>query len=90
MLSLLLGVETSTTTLEILTFSQKSRNSATSITSHTTLAARGRQHLEDVPETWDRGGSEESMGVTLAKTYSNKDMEHEKATSCSQAETTVE
>lgn len=28
---------------------------------------RGRGHLEAVPKTWDRGGSQESMGLTLAR-----------------------
>ena len=43
--------------------------------------------LEDVPETWDAGASQESMGVTFAETHSSGDMEPEEATSCSQAGT---
>jgi hypothetical protein len=33
--------------------------------------------------TWDKGGSQESMGVTLAVTYYIRDMVPEEATSCS-------
>ena len=38
----------------------------------------------------DRGGSQESMEVTLAESHSTGDMEPEEATSCSQAGTPVE
>ena len=51
---------------------------------------RGRGHLEAVPKTWDRGGSQESMGVALAKTHGIGDMEPEKPSFCSQAGTPVE
>ena len=47
-------------------------------------------HLQDETETWDKGGTQESMGVTLAVTHSIGDMEPEEATSCSQAGTPVE
>jgi hypothetical protein len=51
---------------------------------------RGGGHLKNVAETWDRAGTQESMGVTLAVTHSIGDMEPEEATSCSQAGTTME
>lgn len=44
----------------------------------------GCRHLEDMSETWDEGGYLESMGVILAETHSNRDMEPEEFTSCSQ------
>lgn len=34
-------------------------------------------YLEDMPETWDRGGSQESMGMTLVETDSSGNMEAE-------------
>ena len=37
-------------------------------------------HLQDKTETWDKGGAQESMGVTLAVTHSIGDMKPEKAT----------
>ena len=37
-----------------------------------------------------RGGSQESMGVSSAKTHSSRDMEPEEDTSCSQAGNPVE
>ena len=40
-------------------------------------ASKGRDHLEDIKETWDGGGSQESMGVSLAKTHNIGDMELE-------------
>ena len=43
-----------------------------------------------MPETWDEGGSEKSMGVILTETYSYANMEPEEATFCSQAGTSVE
>jgi hypothetical protein len=43
----------------------------------------GREGLEHMPRTWDRGGFQESMGVTLAETCSSGDIE---ATTCSQQE----
>ena len=36
-------------------------------------------------DTWDRGGSQESMGVTLAETHSSGNIEPEEAISYSQA-----
>ena len=38
-------------------------------------------------ETWDKVGTQESMGLTLAVIHSTGDMEPEEATSCSQAGT---
>ena len=43
--------------------------------------------LEDVLETWDRGGTQESLRVTLDVTYSTGYMEPEETTFCSQAGT---
>jgi hypothetical protein len=34
--------------------------------------------------TWDKGGTQEPMGVTLGVTHTTGDMEPEEATSCSQ------
>jgi hypothetical protein len=39
---------------------------------------------------WDKGGIQESVGVILAVIHYTGDMEHEQATSCSQAGTPVE
>ena len=47
-------------------------------------------HLQDETETWDKGGTEESMEVTLAMTTYSGDMEPEEATFCSQTGTPVE
>jgi hypothetical protein len=47
-------------------------------------------HLKDVTETWDRGGTQESMVVTLAMTHSIGDTELKETTSCSQAGTSGE
>ena len=47
-------------------------------------------HLQDKTEAWNKGGTQESMGVTLAVTYNIGNMEPEEATSCSQAGTPVE
>ena len=47
-------------------------------------------HLQDETETWDKGGIQGLIGVTLAVTYYTGDMELEEATSCSQAATQVE
>jgi hypothetical protein len=44
-------------------------------------------HLEDMPETWDEGGSQESMMVTLAENHSSGDMKPEEAISCCHAGT---
>jgi hypothetical protein len=41
-------------------------------------------HLQT--ETWDSGGTHDSMGITLAVTHSIGDMEPEEATFCSKAE----
>jgi hypothetical protein len=38
-----------------------------------------------MPNTWDREGTKESMGVTLAETYNRGDIELEDSTSYSQA-----
>jgi hypothetical protein len=43
-----------------------------------------------VTETWDRGGTKESMKVTIVVTYSIEDMGPEEAPSCSQAGTPME
>ena len=51
---------------------------------------RWEGHLQDETETWEKGGAQESMGVTLAVTHSIGDMEPEEATSCSQPGTLVE
>jgi hypothetical protein len=40
-------------------------------------------HLQDEKETWDKGGTQESMGVTLAVTHNIGDMEPEETTSSS-------
>jgi hypothetical protein len=45
------------------------------------------EHLKQVPDTWSRGGYQES--VILAETHSSGDIELEN-TYCSQAETSVE
>ena len=47
-------------------------------------------HLEDGSETWDKGGTQESMGVTLAVTHYIANVEPEEAISCSQIGTPVE
>ena len=47
-------------------------------------------HLQDETETWDKGGTQESMGVTLAVTHYIGDMEPQEATSCIQTGTPVE
>ena len=47
-------------------------------------------HLEDVLETWDKGGSQKSIGVTLAENHSTVDMETREATSYIHAGTPVE
>ena len=44
----------------------------------------------DETETWDKGGTQDSVRVTLAVTHYTGDMEPEEATSCSQAGTPVE
>lgn len=48
--------------------------------------------LIHVPETWDRGGSKESMGMTLVETQTHScgNVGPEYATSCSQAGSPVE
>ena len=48
------------------------------------------QNLEYMPETWYEGGSQESMGVTLAENPSSGEIEPGVATSCSQAGFPVE
>ena len=54
------------------------------------MGVRRRGDLQDKTKTWDKGGAQESMGVTLAVTHYIGDMEPEEATSCSQAGTPVE
>ena len=49
----------------------------------------GGGHLQDEIETWDKGGVQESMGVTLAVTHT-EDMEPEEAASCSQTGVPIE
>jgi hypothetical protein len=44
-------------------------------------------HLLKKTETWGKGGTQESMGVTLAVTPYTGDTEPEGATSCSQVGT---
>jgi hypothetical protein len=51
---------------------------------------RCEEHLWNVPETCDEGGSQESMGVTLAETPSSGDMEPEVAISCNLARSPVQ
>jgi hypothetical protein len=50
----------------------------------------GGRHLQDKAETWDKGGAQESMEVTLAVAHYFGAMEPEEATSYSQAGTTIE
>ena len=52
----------------------------------------GGGHLQDVTKTWDKGGTQESMAVTLAVTHSigDGDIESEEATACRQSGTPVE
>jgi hypothetical protein len=47
-------------------------------------------HPQHSTETWDMGGTQESMGVTIVVTHNIVDMEPGEATSCSQARTLVE
>jgi hypothetical protein len=49
-----------------------------------------RRHLENVPEIWNRGDTQESMGVIFTVTLSTGDMKPKDATSCNQAGTPVE
>ena len=47
---------------------------------------RGRgvaRHLQEETETWDKGSSQDPMGVALAVTNNTRDMEPEEATYCS-------
>jgi hypothetical protein len=37
-------------------------------------------HLQDETESWDKGGTQESMWVTLTVTHYNEDMEPEEVT----------
>jgi hypothetical protein len=46
--------------------------------------------LEDLAEIWDRGGTQESMGMILVETHGSGNMESEETTSCSQAGTPAE
>ena len=47
-------------------------------------------HLQDETETWNKGGTQESMGVTLAMNHYIGAMGPEEATSCSQTGIPVE
>jgi hypothetical protein len=47
-------------------------------------------HIQDETKTWNRGGPQESMWVTLAVTHNIGDMAPEKATSSNQVGTPVE
>jgi hypothetical protein len=49
----------------------------------------GGGHLKDLPETWNRGGAQESMRMTLAVTCSIRDMELEESISSNQIRTPV-
>ena len=42
---------------------------------------RWEGHLQDETETWDKGGTQESIGLTLAMTHYTGDMEPEVAAS---------
>ena len=50
----------------------------------TSAADRGEEAGE--MDTWDKGGAQESMGMTLAVTHYTADMESKEATSCSPVE----
>jgi hypothetical protein len=50
------------------------------------LGRGGRGHLQDETETWDKGGTQESMGVTLTVTHNVGGLEHEEAIFCSKQE----
>ena len=50
----------------------------------------GCAHLQNETETWDKGGAQESMGVSLAVTHSIGNVGPEEATSCSQARSLME
>ena len=50
----------------------------------------GCAHLQNETETWDKGGGQESMGVSLAVTHSIGNVGPEEATSCSQARSLME
>ena len=49
------------------------------------VGSEGWDHLKDMPETSDRGYSQDSMVVTLAETYSSSNRQPGEATSCIQA-----
>jgi hypothetical protein len=49
-----------------------------------------RMHLQGKPETWEKGSSQESMGVSLTVNHRIGNMEPEEVTSCSQAGTPME
>ena len=49
-----------------------------------------RGHLQKEKETWDRGGTQESMEVSLAVNHSIGDIEHGETASCGQTGTFVE
>ena len=53
------------------------------------MAGGDRRHLQEETETWDRGSTQESMGVSLV-THNIADIEPEEAASHGQAGTPVE
>ena len=54
------------------------------------MRVRGGKGLQDKTETLDKGGTQESVGVTLAVTHCTGDIEHELATFCIQTGTPAE
>lgn len=50
----------------------------------------GEGHLQDVTETWNRGGTQESMELTLTVTHYIDNTEPEEVSSCNQTGTLVE
>lgn len=51
--------------------------------------SKGRRHLQENMEIWDKGVAPVSMGVSLALSHSTRDMEPGEAPSCCQAGTWV-
>ena len=49
------------------------------------MGGESRRRLQDKTESWDKGGAQESMGVTLAVTHNTEDMEPGEVVSCGQA-----
>ena len=50
----------------------------------------GMEHLQDKTKAWSKWGAQESIGMVLDMAHNIGDMESEEATSCSQAETSME